>query len=291
MPEVLHEAGHILAHGFLDTLKLLPFLFLTYLLMELLENKAGERVEKIVQKSGRVGPLLGAALGLLPQCGFSAAAAGFYAGGVVTVGTLLAVFLSTSDEMLAIFLGRGLSPRIILTVLGVKFITAALVGFLADLLSCRRRGTVGVTELCREEGCHCEQGVLRSALHHTWRIGLFVLLINLALEALFALVPMEALVAFLQQVPLLGILAAALIGLVPSCAASVAIATLYAEGVLSIGALLAGLLPGAGAGLLVLLRTHRNRRSCLLLMAVLLAVGVTVGILAELLGLDALLQL
>lgn len=290
MPELLHEVGHILSHGFLDTLKLLPFLFLTYLLMELLEHKAGGRVEKIVQKSGRVGPLLGAALGLVPQCGFSTAAAGFYAGGVITTGTLLAVFLSTSDEMLAIFLGRGLSARIILTVLGVKFVTAVLVGFLADLLFCRRQGAAGVTELCHEEGCHCERGVLRSALHHTWRIALFVLVINLALEALFAFAAVESIVAFVQSVPFLGILASALIGLVPSCAASVAIATLYAEGVLSIGALLAGLLPGAGAGLLVLLRTHRNKREALLLIAVLFAVGVTVGALAELFGLDALLR-
>ena len=143
MSEVLHEAGHILLHGCLDTLKLLPFLFLTYLLMELLEHKAGERVEKIVKKSGRVGPLWGAVLGLIPQCGFSAAAAGLYAGGVISVGTLLAVFLATSDEMLAIFLGKGMPLRVIFTVLAIKFVIAVLVGFLADLLLRRDRAMHG----------------------------------------------------------------------------------------------------------------------------------------------------
>jgi len=290
MPEMLHEVAHVLEHGFLDTLKLLPFLFLAYFLMELLEHKAGERVENIVQKSGRIGPLWGAALGLLPQCGFSTAAAGFYAGGVITTGTLLAVFLATSDEMLAVFIGRRISPWVILAVLAIKLVTAAAVGFAADALLHRRKSNAHVAELCRKEGCHCEQGVLRSALRHTWRVGVFVLLINLTLEALFAFVALESIVAFVQSVPFLGILVSALIGLVPSCAASVAIATLYAEGVLSIGALLAGLLPGAGAGLLVLLRTHRNKREALLLIAVLFAVGVAVGALAEFLGLDTLLQ-
>ena len=287
MPEVLHEAGHILSHGFLDTLKLLPFLFLTYLLMELLEHKAGERVEKIVQKSGRVGPLLGAALGLLPQCGFSSAAAGFYAGGVITTGTLLAVFLSTSDEMLAIFLGGGVSPRVILTVLGLKLLIAVIAGFAADLLLCRHRRSLEVHELCGREGCHCEQGVLRSALHHTLHITVFVLIVNLALGLLFHFVPLGDLMSRLKQIPLVLPLVSALVGLIPNCAASVAVATLYLEGVFTAGAMLSGLLTGAGAGLLVLFRSGQDRRRLLIFLLILLLIGTVSGFLLDVTGLAA----
>ena len=130
---------HVLWHAILDTAKVLPFLFLTYLLMEWLEHRAGERVERAVARAGKAGPLIGAAAGLLPQCGFSAAAAGLFSGRVVTVGTLLAVFLSTSDEMIAVFLGQGLGAPVVLTVLAVKLVVAALFGFLADLVFAKRQ--------------------------------------------------------------------------------------------------------------------------------------------------------
>ena len=142
------EILRLLGHAVLDTVKLLPFLFLTYLLMEWLEHKSGERVERAVARAGQAGPLIGAAVGLLPQCGFSAAAAGLFSGRVVTVGTLLAVFLSTSDEMVAVFLGEGLSPRTVLTVLAVKLTVAAVFGFLADLVFAKKQKGMQVKARC-----------------------------------------------------------------------------------------------------------------------------------------------
>ena len=151
-----HDLLHVLLHGALDSLKVLPFLFLTYLLMELLEHKAGDGVKNAVGKAGRFGPLVGGALGLLPQCGFSAVAAGLYAGRVVSVGTVLAVFLATSDEMIAVFAGNGVPVRQIFAVLGVKLLVAVLVGFVVDLLLRRRAEPLHVEDFCEEEHCHCE---------------------------------------------------------------------------------------------------------------------------------------
>lgn len=287
----MHEALHVLGHAALDSVKLLPFLFLTYLIMELLEHKAGERVEHIVAKAGRAGPLIGGLLGLLPQCGFSAAAAGFFSGRVVTVGTLLAVFLATSDEMIAVFLGEGLPPRTVLTVLAVKLVVAVLAGFAADLVFRSRQGHLHLQELCHEQGCHCERGIWRSALHHTVQIFVFIFVINVALGTVLHFVSAEQLAAALGGVPVLSQLVAALVGLIPNCAASVAIATLYARGVLSAGAMLAGLLTGAGVGLLVLFRTNKHPRENLIFVAVLFAVGIAVGCLVDYTGLAALLRI
>ena len=165
---------HILAHGTLDSLKLLPFLFVTYLLMELLEHKAGDRVQRAIARAGKAGPAIGGALGLVPQCGFSAMAAGLYAGHIITPGTLLAVFLATSDEMLPIFLGEGIAPARIFTVLALKLGCALIVGFVTDLLLRKHIHGMHISELCEDEHCHCEKGILRSAIHHTLHIfGIF----------------------------------------------------------------------------------------------------------------------
>ncbi len=280
----LQEISHILLHGALDALKLLPFLLLTYLLMELLEHKAGDGVQKTVAKAGRLGPLIGAALGLVPQCGFSAVAAGLYAARIVTPGTVLAVFLSTSDEMLPIFLGAGLPAREILTVLGIKLLVATVCGFLTDLLFCRKAREPRVSHFCDEEHCHCEKGILRSTLHHTGQVFLFVLLFNILLGGALELIGTQGLAGVMRDIPVLGQAIAALIGLIPNCAASVAVATLYTKGVISAGAMLAGLLTGAGAGLLVLLRTNRPLYKSLLFVAALFVIGLTVGVLFDFIG-------
>ncbi len=272
----------------LDSLKLLPFLFLTYLLMEFLEHKAGDRLNAKVTAAGRVGPLWGAALGLLPQCGFSTATAEFYVGGLVSTGTLLAVFLATSDEMLPVFLGEGLPVRVIAVVLGIKFLIALLCGFVTDLLL-RRPKERSVSELCQKERCHCERGIFVSAAYHTARTLVFVLLINVMLGVALAFVGTERLSAFLLRVPFLAPVLSALLGLVPNCAVSVAIATLYARGVLSFGALLAGLLPGAGAGLLVLFRASRREKRFLWFLPALFLIGVAFGFLFDFTGLSGLL--
>lgn len=281
----MHEILHIVWHGLLDSLKVLPFLFATYLLMELLEHRAGDRLQRAIAKAGRAGPAIGGALGLVPQCGFSTMAAGFYAGHVITPGTLLAVFLATSDEMLPVLLGEGVGVGKILAIMAIKLILALLVGFSTDLILRGRIQKMHVESLCEEEHCHCEKGVLRSAIHHTAFIFVFILIINIALTAIFEFVGEEPIARMVNSLPVLGTVLAALIGLIPNCAVSVAIATLWARGIISGGALLAGLLTGAGAGLLVLFRTNRHLKENLLLTAVLLGSGILFGCLFDLTGL------
>ena len=175
----------VLLHGLLDTLKIIPFLFLTYLLMEYIEHRSSERAEQFMKKAGVFGPAVGGALGVLPQCGFSAAAAGLYSGRVISVGTLLAIFLSTSDEMLPILIsgdfGVGRAALLVL----YKLIVGIIVGFLVDLiLRLMRRGEreINIDNICENDNCHCERGILHSALHHTVTITLFVLAITVAIN-------------------------------------------------------------------------------------------------------------
>lgn len=287
MHELIHE---VVLHSLLDTAKLLPFLFLTYLVMELLEHKAGERVLGFVERSGRFGPLVGSLFGLVPQCGFSAAAASLYAGRIVTLGTLVAVFLSTSDEMLPLLIAGNVKLSSVLLLLGYKATVGILVGFAIDLL-CRGRRTepLHVDALCEKEHCHCEKGIFRSALHHTVGIALFLLLITLLISAAVFFVGEEALASLLSDRPLLSYLLCALIGLIPNCAASVALTGFYLNGFISAGAMLAGLLPGAGVGMLVLFRINRPQKNNLLLLLLLFVLGFLFGGLFDLTGLSGLL--
>ena len=308
---------HLIEHTLKDTLGILPFLFLSYLLMEWLEHRAGERTARVLRRSGRVGPLLGGLLGVVPQCGFSASAAGLYAGRVISVGTLLAVFLSTSDEMLPILISHRVSMGTILTILGIKVLIAALAGMLVDLLwhpsnhtahkhhehhtdhahehghahhhhhehGEGERPQTAIHDMCESEGCHCERGIFLSALIHTLKIFGFILLITFHFTALIETVGEDQLGRLLSSVPVLGQLIAGLIGLIPNCAASVVITKLYLEGLISCGCMMAGLLVGAGIGVMVLFRVnHRHMWDNVRLVGILYAVGVLAGVLIDLIG-------
>lgn len=278
---------HSIEHAALDTLKLLPFLFLTYLLMEILEQKAGDKAEAAVRRAGKWGPLMGGALGAVPQCGFSAAASSFYAGRVLTVGTLLAVFLSTSDEMVPIMLsGIASGKSDVLTLVWIllgKVVLGAITGFIVDLLW-RRKDTVDIHLICEQEHCDCEDGPLKSAIKHTLKIALYLVVIGFAINLAIELLGEDTLAALFTDLPVVGVLVAALIGMIPNCAASVTVTQLFLDGVISTGAMMAGLLTGAGVGLLVLFRLNRRPKENLLIMGVLFGSGVLWGVLIDLLG-------
>ncbi len=267
-----------LLDALLDTARLLPFLYLTYLAMELLEHHWKERTGALLQRAGRLGPLWGGLLGVVPQCGFSAAAAGLYAGRVLSLGTLLAVFLSTSDEMLPLLLSSRTPADEIFRILGLKALTGVVAGFLVDALRRRPIGTETIRELCEGERCGCgRRGVFAAALLHTAALGVLLLLVNAALGLLLVRLGPDALRAALTTRPALSVLLAALVGLIPNCAASVAITTLYLDGLLGFGAMMAGLLVNAGMGLLVLFRVNRDWRENVRVTLLLYALGVTFG--------------
>lgn len=265
----------ILRDALLDTLKLLPFLFLTYAAMEYLEHRW--EGGGLLRKAGRLGPLWGGLLGAVPQCGFSAAAAGLYAGRVVSLGTLFAVFLSTSDEMLPLLLSRGAPVVEILRILGLKAGAGIVCGFLVDLLHRCPPGNQ-IDALCDEEQCGCgHRSLFAAALFHTLEIAVFLLAFNIVLDLVLHFAGENALRQVLTGNPLLSLFLAALVGLVPNCAASVALTTLYLDGLLPFGSMMAGLLVGAGMGLLVLFRLNRRVRENLVIVAVLYGMGVVLG--------------
>ena len=267
-----------------DTGKILQILFLTYLLMEYLEHHAGGKAARLLQRARGAGPFFGALLGLVPQCGFSGAAASFYAGGAITAGTLLAVFLATSDEMLPILIYAQVPGKTVLTILGVKLVCGVLVGFLVDFfLRLRHVGRHReIHEFCEREHCSCDGGILRSALRHTVKIILLIFAVTVLLNLVFLYLPKER-IAAVWSVPVLGELLAAIVGLLPNCAASVMITDLYLSGVMGPGPMLAGLLVNAGVGLLVLFRVNRNRRENLAIGGTLLLSGVILGTICGLL--------
>lgn len=278
----MHE---ILHHCVEDTVKILPFLFLTYLLMEYIEHKTNDKTKTALRRAEKLGPLLGGVLGVIPQCGFSAAAASLYSGRVITAGTLLAVFLSTSDEMLPILLSSQMPLGMIGKILTVKASAAVLAGFLIDFLFRKfnqRKIGVNIHEMCMEEDCQCDrENIFVSALRHTVHIFLFIFIATLALNVAIHGIGEENLGSLILNRPVIGELLAGLIGLIPNCAASVVITTLYMEGAMGAGAMMAGLMVGAGVGVLVLFRTNRNRKENLKLTGLLYVTGVLCGILIE----------
>lgn len=276
-----------------DTLVLVPFLWFTYLAMEALEVKAADRVVAAVQKAGKAGPVVGGLLGAVPQCGFSAVAATLWSGRLVTVGTLIAVILSTGDELLPVFLAERAPLDLLGRILLTKALIGAGVGLLVDAVLHRAHrdgdGHEHVHELCEREHCGCSDhdhgengnvwaGVVRSATKHTLQVTAFIFLVTLVIGGLVETVGEDALGAFMAGNPILSVFSSALVGLIPNCAASVVIAELYLDGTLGSAALLAGSLVAAGVGYLVLFRTNANVRQNLAVVAFLYVVGVAAGL-------------
>lgn len=267
----------------LDVVKLLPFLFLTYLAMEYLEHKTGDKAQLLVKKAGRFGPVIGGVLGIVPQCGFSAAASNLYAGRVISLGTLMAIYLSTSDEMLPILISEQVNFGLIARILLAKAAIGMVAGLIIDLLL-RKKGLEEhehIHDICEHEHCHCEKGIFRSALSHTAQITFFILVITFALNLLLYFVGEDALANLILSKPVVGPLLASLVGLIPNCAGSVVITQLYLEKVIGIGSAMAGLLTGSGVGLLVLFRVNHNKKENLRILGLLYGIGVVAGIVIE----------
>lgn len=281
---MLHIIIHALEHALLDGVKLLPFLFLTYLAMEWLEHKAGDKVNTYVRRSGRFGPLAGGALGIVPQCGFSAAASNLYAGRVITLGTLIAIYLSTSDEMLPILISRQVPILLIAEILLAKAGIGMAAGFLLDRCFRSHVSEHGqhIQKICEHEHCKCEKGILKSAVIHTLKIAFFILLIGFVLELVFEWAGEDTLAKLILDRPFLGPVLSGLVGLIPNCASSVAITQLYLEGALGLGSMMAGLLVNAGVGLLVLFKVNPNKKENFKILGLLYVIGVAGGIVISL---------
>ena len=274
----------VLLHGVIDTLKLLPFLFLTYLLMEFIEHKASDKAERVMRGAGLLGPVAGGVFGAIPQCGFSAAAANLYTGRVITLGTLVAVFLSTSDEMLPIMIAGDVKIGTVLLIVVYKMTVGILIGLVLDLAARfmkRPKAEINIDEICDNDNCHCERGIFYSAISHTTHVALFVLIITAAVNALVFFIGEEGLGSIVVNLPVVSHIISALIGLIPNCAASVALTRLAMSGIISTGAMMSGLFSGAGVGLLILFRMNRHPRENFTIAGILVGVGVVFGLIAD----------
>ncbi|QNM05629.1 putative manganese transporter [Qiania dongpingensis] len=271
-----------LKDGLWDTVKMLPFLFAAFLILEVIEHYSEKHRNGMLTRIGGAGPLVGALFGCIPQCGFSVAAANLYSGGVITVGTLLAVFLSTSDEAVLLILGNPGNGAVVIRLLAIKVVIGVLFGYAVDILlrkSPMKRKQLG--NICDHCGCEEEGGVLRAAVRHTIQIFLYLLLFNCVLNLLLEAVGIETLSRILMKDSLFQPVLAGLVGLIPNCAASVALTELYLSGVLSFGSVIAGLCASAGIGLAVLFRVNKNGKENLKILGILFLCSIIAGMLLQ----------
>ena len=259
----MQEILEMLQDTAIDTIKLLPFLFITYLIMEYIEHKTSNKVKDVIKKSGKFGPLLGAIVGIFPQCGFSVSATNLYAGRVITLGTLISVYLATSDEMLPILLTEAVPAGTIFTILGIKLVLGIVAGFIIDfVIRMFRKEKVEeqeekIEEICEHEHCHCEEGIVTSAIKHTLNITIFIFFITLVLNGIIAYIGEDTIAHFISKNVILGPIVAGLIGLIPNCASSVILTELFISNVISMPVLISGVAVNAGVGLLVLFKTNK----------------------------------
>lgn len=272
---------HAVLHALKETAIILPILFLSYLLVEFIEHKAGDGVTGFVASAGKAGPLLGAVVGLIPQCGFSGAAASLFSVGTITVGTLIAAFLSTSDEMLPILVSAAVPAKEIILILLIKFSSAVIFGFLIDLIF-KRNGSESIECMCEIEKCCCKHdGIFLSAIKHTVKIILIVFTVTCVLNVGFEIVGTDNIKGVFISVPILGEIVSGMIGLIPNCSSSVLLTDLYVQNVITVGQLISGLCVNAGVGLIVLFRANRNLRENLCITGILYLVGVISGIIVS----------
>lgn len=287
---MLHEILHCAEHALKDGALSVPILFLTYLLMELLERSRKFDESSLHSRSRRSGPAIGGILGVVPQCGISGAAATLFSTGSITAGTMMAVFFATSDEMLPILLssigenslGVSVSFGLIITIVAVKAAMGILLGYTVDALAGGFfERSKNIHSFCEREHCDCddEGSVWMSALRHTLKIALMLIAVNFLLNMLLSFVGIEKLSGSILSKPVVGELLLALIGLIPNCTISVIITEAYLFQFIGLGGLFAGLLSNAGIGLLVLFRTNRSIKENLMVVALLFALGAISGML------------
>ncbi len=282
----------IIQDTIIDGIKLLPFLFITYVIMEYLEHKTANKTKEIIKKSGKLGPLWGAILGIFPQCGFSAAAANLYAGRIITLGTLIAIFLSTSDEMIPVLISENAPIGLILKILAIKLAIGIIAGFVIDFVMHKlpkkqkkeneETAQEEIGHMCEHEHCHCEdEGIIKSSIKHTLNIFLFIIIITFILNTVIHFVGEENISNLIINVPVVGPLIAGLIGLIPNCAGSVLLTQLYLKQVITMGSMIGGLLVGSGIGILILFRVNEDLKDNLKILTLLYVIGVISGILID----------
>lgn len=266
----------------IDSLKLLPFLFVAFLLIELFEHKFSEKSKKKLSNSKKFGPVIGGLLGIVPQCGFSALATNLYATRIITLGTLIAVYLSTSDEMIPILIAEQAPISLLLKILAIKLIIGIIFGILIDLIIKRKEDED--YHICDDDHCHCDDDkIFIAALKHTFSILIFIMICTFIIDLIMEYGGNNFLNKLLLKDKIYAPFLTSLIGLIPNCAASVVLTQLFLKKAISFACLISGLLTGAGVGFLVLFKTNKNKKENVLIIVTVYLIGSIIGLLLELL--------
>ena len=271
----------VIIETIIDSLKLLPFLFLAFLIIELFEHKFSQKNQKILKKSGRLGPVLGSILGIIPQCGFSVLATNLYVTRIISLGTLFAVYLATSDEMLPLLIANGAPLSLMLKILGIKFVLGMLFGFLIDLII-KKKDSLNY-EICQEDHCNCKDGIRLASLKHTLNIFVFIFICTFIINIILEFLGGEYLEKIFLKDNIFGAVLTSLIGLIPNCGSSVILTELFLSSSISFGALIGGLLTGSGVALLVLFKINHDKKESLKILLGLYLIGALCGIIIDIL--------
>lgn len=274
----------LIVETLLDTVKVLPFLFFTFLIMEIIEHKLGEKGKEKISKSGKFGPFFGSILGAFPQCGFSVMATNLYATRIVTVGTLIAIYLSTSDEMLPILISNGMPASTILKIVLTKILVGMISGFIIDFIIRKMKKNTKdyeIKDFCLENHCHCEKSIFKSVLKHTLSVLLFILLINYSLNLIIAILGKGTLENILLKNTIFSPFLSSFIGLIPNCASSVLLTELFLNGAITMSSLIAGLLSSSGVALALLFKVNKNQKENFKILFIIYLIGSFVGLILE----------
>ena len=271
----------IIIDTLVDLLKIIPFLFFAFLIMEYLEHKVTKR--KNILENKKVGPIFGSLLGVIPQCGFSVAATNLFSSRVITIGTLLAVYLSTSDEMLPLLISNNANIKLILSILAIKVVIGIIFGYLLDIFY-KKNNYKNSYSICEHDNCHCNKSILKSSIIHTLKISLYILITTFLLNILIYYLGEDKIGNLLLKNNTFGPFLSSFIGLIPNCSASVILTELYLSSIITTGMLIGGLLTGAGIGLLVLFKINKNKKENIIIILCLYFIGSIIGLLIDLLG-------
>ena len=286
MKEFLEE---VVLDGLIDVLKLTPFLFVAFLILEYIEHKMSKKNKDILSRNKKVGPLVGSFLGAFPQCGFSSLATNLFSSRVITLGTLIAVYLSTSDEMLPLMIAEKVNVLTIVKIIGTKFVIGLIFGYIIDLIyrkNHKKEEKIDshIHDMCHDHDCHCEDGILKSSIIHTLKIALYIFIATILIGSLIYFIGEDSIKNILKHGNILTYFLASLIGLIPNCASSVIITELYLNSMISLGTLLSGTLTGAGVGLLILFKENKHIKENLMIVSIIYFIGVLIGFLIDLIG-------
>ena len=273
----------VLLDTLLDAIKIIPFLFVTFLLMEYIEHGFTKKGKEKIKKAGNLGPFFGGLLGAVPQCGFSVMATNLYATRIVTLGTLISIYLSTSDEMLPILISQKCSFSIIIKILLIKVLIGMLAGFIIDFIIRKKTKSSNyeIKKFCDEEHCDCEHGIIKSSIKHTFNILIFIIVITLLLNLGFYYFGNDNIEKLFLKDSFFSPFISSLIGLIPNCGASVILTELYLNNVISFASVIAGLLTGSGVALLVLFKINKNVKENVKILLTLYFIGALSGVMIE----------